>query len=103
MAPSKGTPRSEFSGQRAYLSSFCAHYCHIGLVLLKQQNQRNHDNAQHTYEPRDVDVRQHIGLDDDGVVYAQGSLSGCFGLAETAMKEICAQAIRHVTISLPRA
>src|SRR5713226_2335900 len=84
-------------------TSFRAHYCRFGGVLFKHQDKRNHDKAQHTNEPRHVDVRQHIGLGDDGVVYAQGSLSRCLRLAETAMKEVRAQAARHVAISLSRA
>jgi hypothetical protein len=87
---------------RAELASFYADRLPSQIVPLEQQDQRNHDKAQHTDEPRHVDVRQHIGLGDDGVVYAQGSLSRSLRLAETAMKEVRAQAARHVAISRSR-
>jgi hypothetical protein len=63
-APSKGIRRSQSFGRCADPSSFRAHYCRFGFVLFKHQGQRNHDKAQDTDEPRDVDVRQHIGLGD---------------------------------------
>src|SRR6266446_9269005 len=69
-------------------TSLRAHYCRFGFVLFKHQDQRNHDKAQHTDEPCRVDIRQHIGLGDGGVVYAQGSLTRCLRLGEAAMKQV---------------